>query len=62
MECLPKNEAGAGPTTAKWSATQIMVTVPDLTAETDARAATDTALMEVCVNGTRCPTLCGPLA
>jgi hypothetical protein len=46
VECLPANETGAT-TTAKWTDTAITVTVPDLTAETDARAASDIAQIAI---------------
>jgi|GEM_PF-5063803 len=46
QECLPANETGAT-TTAKWSDTGITVTVPDLTALGDARAAGDIAAVSV---------------
>jgi len=54
VECLPINETGTT-STAKWSATKIEVTVPDLTGESDARAATDVALLRVMVDGTHAP-------
>lgn len=50
VECLPANSTGAS-AAAKWSDTQITVTVPDLTAESDARAAGDIASLLVKSNG-----------
>lgn len=52
VECLPANETGSTPT-AKWSATGITVTVPDLTSESPARAADDIVNMYVKVNGVK---------
>lgn len=46
VACLPANETGAT-STAKWSETQITVTVPNLTGETDARAVGDIAALDV---------------
>jgi hypothetical protein len=49
VECLPANETGTT-STAKWSATAITCTVPDLTGETDARAIGDLVQIKVVAN------------
>lgn len=46
VECLPLHATGTSPA-ATWADGQISVTVPDLTAETDARAAGDIARVAV---------------
>lgn len=61
VEALPLHATGTSPA-ATWTDTQISVTVPDLTAETDARAADDIAAVSVMSDGVKSSELAVVLA